>query len=140
MEEHHHHHMPASASSCDMKMVFNWDLTGLCVIFEWWKINDSTTMIGSFFIILLLSALYERLRQFGREYDISLSKQRDEASGIVQLKRSLLYGIQVLYAFMLMLIFMTYNGYLMAATALGAAIGFFFFNKDLNNDKGMACH
>lgn len=40
-----------------------------------------------------------------------------------------------------MLVFMTYNGYLMIATVLGAGFGHFIFgNGRLTGDKSIQCH
>ncbi|KAG0301345.1 hypothetical protein BGZ98_008440, partial [Dissophora globulifera] len=44
-----------------------------------------------------------------------------------QFTRALFYMAQVFVGFFLMLIFMTYNGYLMASTVIGAGVGFFYF-------------
>ncbi|KAH9942352.1 Ctr copper transporter [Epithele typhae] len=63
--------------------------------------------------------------------------------------RASLYGAQVFLSFFLMLVFMTYNAYLIAATVLGAALGHFIFSPRMDIDavlsggadaKGMACH
>ncbi|KAJ6625862.1 copper transporter [Mycena sp. CBHHK59/15] len=61
--------------------------------------------------------------------------------------RATLYGATVFLSFFLMLVFMTYNAYLIFATVLGAAIGHFIFGGTINVDallsdeaKGMACH
>lgn len=49
---------------------------------------------------------------------------------------------QVFVGFFLMLIFMTYNGYLMAATVIGAGVGFFYFGGDSlsSSTKALSCH
>ncbi|KAJ7282919.1 Ctr copper transporter [Mycena rebaudengoi] len=61
--------------------------------------------------------------------------------------RATLYGSTVFLSFFLMLVFMTYNAYLIAATVLGAALGHFIFGGTIAADallngesKGMACH
>jgi len=63
--------------------------------------------------------------------------------------RAVLYGAQVFVSFFLMLVFMTYNAYLILAVVLGASIGHFVFGAALDVDailaggdlsKGMACH
>jgi len=62
--------------------------------------------------------------------------------------RSLLYGFNVFLSFFLMLVFMTYNAYLILAVVLGAAIGHFVLGSSMDvdavlngsGDKGMACH
>ncbi|KAK7473087.1 copper transpport protein [Stygiomarasmius scandens] len=61
--------------------------------------------------------------------------------------RAVLYGLTVFLSFFLMLVFMTYNAYLILAVVLGAAIGHFIFGGSINPEallgdggKGMACH
>ncbi|KAJ7346931.1 copper transporter [Mycena albidolilacea] len=61
--------------------------------------------------------------------------------------RAALYGATVFLSFFLMLVFMTYNAYLVFATVFGAALGHFIFGGAINIDallgeegKGMACH
>jgi len=60
--------------------------------------------------------------------------------------RAALYGATVFLSFFLMLIFMTYNAYLILATVTGAAIGHYIFGATIDPDailgdsKGMACH
>ncbi|KAH9040069.1 copper transporter [Lactarius pseudohatsudake] len=63
--------------------------------------------------------------------------------------RATLYGVQVFVSFFLMLVFMTYNAYLILAVVIGAGIGHFVFGAEMNveailaggeSGKGMACH
>ncbi|KAF9815594.1 hypothetical protein IEO21_04515 [Rhodonia placenta] len=68
---------------------------------------------------------------------------------LARVTRAVLYGLTVFLSFFLMLVFMTYNAYLILAVVLGAGIGHFVFGShmDLNaalsgpvDAKGMACH
>ncbi|KAI0266656.1 copper transporter [Gloeopeniophorella convolvens] len=63
--------------------------------------------------------------------------------------RAGLYGAQVFVSFFLMLVFMTYNAYLILAVVLGAAIGHFVYGAEMDVEgilaggdagKGVACH
>ncbi|KAJ3505369.1 hypothetical protein NLJ89_g7458 [Agrocybe chaxingu] len=63
--------------------------------------------------------------------------------------RAIVYGTTVFLSFFLMLVFMTYNAYLIAAVVTGAALGHYIFGATINADailadttggKGMACH
>ncbi|KIM45509.1 hypothetical protein M413DRAFT_442177 [Hebeloma cylindrosporum] len=63
--------------------------------------------------------------------------------------RATLYGASVFLSFFLMLVFMTYNAYLIASVVIGAALGHYIFGSTMNIDailsdsssnKGMACH
>jgi copper transporter 1 len=55
--------------------------------------------------------------------------------------RAVLYGASMSLSAFLMLVFMTYNGYLIFAVVAGAAIGHYLFGGSVEPDsKGMACH
>ncbi|KAJ1983193.1 copper transpport protein [Dimargaris cristalligena] len=59
----------------------------------------------------------------------------------LHLLRSFLYGLQVCYAFVVMLVVMTYNTYLVAAVCLGAMIGTYLFGRDETvGSQSAACH
>ncbi|RYP92765.1 hypothetical protein DL770_001154 [Monosporascus sp. CRB-9-2] len=63
-----------------------------------------------------------------------------EASKRRRLIKSVLYGVQNFYAFMIMLLFMTYNGWVMIAVAVGAGIGYYVFGSHTKATKETACH
>lgn len=75
-------------------------------------------------------------------FSILLHPSTTRLSNQQRLTRALFYMAQVFVGFFLMLIFMTYNGYLMAATVLGAGIGFFYFGGDTlaTSTKALSCH
>lgn len=64
--------------------------------------------------------------------------------------RAALYGVLIFLSFFLMLVFMTYNAYLILAIVLGAALGHYIFGARMDVEsvlaasgagaKGMACH
>ncbi|KAF9222518.1 Ctr copper transporter [Gyrodon lividus] len=58
--------------------------------------------------------------------------------------RAILYGASVFLSFFLMLVFMTYNAYLISAVVAGAALGHYVFGGYVDFDntggKGMSCH
>ncbi|KAG2413824.1 hypothetical protein HFD88_003013 [Aspergillus terreus] len=51
-----------------------------------------------------------------------------------------LYAVQVFYSFFIMLLFMTYNGFVMLAVAVGAFVGYLVFGENLSASKTVACH
>jgi len=67
---------------------------------------------------------------------------------IPRLSRALLYGCSTALSAFLMLVFMTYNAYLILAVVIGAAIGQFVFESNIDpeavlfgvNSKGAVCH
>ena len=73
------------------------------------------------------------------------------------LVKAALYAVQVFYSFFIMwvtfsrvaevsidlvtrLLFMTYNGFVMLAVAVGAFIGYLAFGSDMTATKSVACH
>ena len=77
---HEGHDMPEMPEMCSMKMTFNTDLVGMCVIFEWWHIQSVLQLALSCLVIVALSVFYEKLRQISRNYDQRLlieDKKRD---------------------------------------------------------------
>ncbi|EAW09411.1 low-affinity Cu transporter [Aspergillus clavatus NRRL 1] len=51
-----------------------------------------------------------------------------------------LYAVQVFYSFFIMLLFMTYNGFIMLAVAVGAFVGYLVFGDNQSAAKTVACH
>ncbi|ORY94811.1 Ctr copper transporter family-domain-containing protein [Syncephalastrum racemosum] len=65
---------------------------------------------------------------------VKLSRQQE-------MIRSGVYAILVAISFWLMLVFMTYNGYLMIAVVLGAGFGHYFFGQSrLKASRSIQCH
>jgi len=153
------HTMPAM---CSMNMLFTWDTKNLCIVFRSWHITSTTSLLFSLVAVVLLTAGYEAIREGSRRYEEYVAKSVDELphgenitertpflwSGRNQVEvskkahviKALLYGIQVFYSFFLMLLFMTYNGWVMLAVGIGATLGFLFFGKSTTATKVAACH
>jgi len=71
-------------------------------------------------------------------------KQGFAVPALYRLIRAVLYGASVGLSFFLMLVFMTYNAYLIFAVVLGAGVGHYILGGILEpnglDEKGMACH
>ncbi|KAL7901287.1 Ctr copper transporter family domain-containing protein [Trichoderma sp. TUCIM 5745] len=67
-------------------------------------------------------------------------QNRDDFSKRGHLIKALLYAFQNFYAFMLMLVFMTYNGWVMVAVSAGAFFGYLLFGHSTSATKDNACH
>ncbi|KAL2023471.1 hypothetical protein VTK56DRAFT_2467 [Thermocarpiscus australiensis] len=65
---------------------------------------------------------------------------RDQVTRRAHAVKAVLYGIQNFYAFMIMLIFMTYNGWVMMAVSVGAGLGYLLFGGRTAATKETACH
>jgi len=53
--------------------------------------------------------------------------------------KAIFYGIQVFYSFFIMLLFMTYNGWVMIAIATGAFLGYILWGGH-SATQSIACH
>ncbi|KAH8657618.1 ctr copper transporter family protein [Tricladium varicosporioides] len=147
---------------CNMNMLFTWNTENLCIIFRWWHVYSTTGLIFSLLAVVAITALYEALRNVSRRYEayaersivetpldesvtertpfLSLGAKQGEISQRAHVIKALLYAFQNFYAFMLMLLFMTYNGWVMLAVAVGAFIGYLLFGKSTTATKDGACH
>ncbi|POR30834.1 Copper transport protein CTR2, partial [Tolypocladium paradoxum] len=155
---------------CSMSMLFTWDTTNLCIVFRQWHIRSTASLVFSLLAVILLAMGYEALRALSRRYEHALhqrlaampnrpsqSCKDDESvtettpflsSGQNQLQagkqahvvKAVLYAVQTFYAFMLMLLFMTYNGWVMVAVSLGAFFGYLVFGQTTSATRDNACH
>ncbi|KFY31127.1 hypothetical protein V493_01374 [Pseudogymnoascus sp. VKM F-4281 (FW-2241)] len=155
---HGDHDAPAR---CNMNMLFTWSTQDLCIIFRSWHITGPLTLTLSLFAIVGIVAAFEALRATTARYDALLLKRRDELPHEepaetttllpgqqqttrdvrrAQVARSALYAVQTFYAFMIMLLFMTYNGQVMVAVAVGAFVGHLAFGGGTTATRETACH
>lgn len=129
---------------CSMNMLFSWSYKNTCVVFKWWHIKTIPHLVISFAAISFLAYLYEYLKyySFKSMNNQSSSSNNATTAGSLKLKKSIWYGIQVGFSFMLMLVFMTYNGLLMIAVVVGAMWGHYSWGAatEVAPRNSLACH
>ncbi|KAJ1733067.1 copper transpport protein [Coemansia biformis] len=144
---------------CAMNMSLNWSTDNVCVLFDFWRINSGTSLAFSWVAVFLLGYLYELSRARVRRWELALAREgapgahaapgtplvADGGSGGARMctrwKRALFYGLLVAYSYSLMLIFMTYNGFLILAVIGGAVAGHYAYSTDvLGAVRGASCH
>jgi len=161
-----HGGMDMGGGQCSMNMLFTWSTHNLCIVFRQWRITGIFSLLLSLAAIVLLSAGYEGVREISRQYEQShatkmsafssstSTAQPNETSSLLpvgrdsqksaerkgMLVKAVLYAIQVFYSFFIMLLFMTYNGFVMLAVAMGAFIGYLAFGSGITSTKSVACH
>jgi len=137
--------------SCKMNMLFTWSCQDLCIVFRWWHITSTSSFVYSLFLISLLAMSYELVKALARRFD---NKGRLEEEDYLtrhgqgrlhyskkeQVVRSLLYAVQLFIAFFNMLVFMTYNGWVMVAVTAGAGVGFYLFGGNVKSSRDAMCH
>jgi copper transporter 1 len=76
----------------------------------------------------------------GRVVVASGSKHAAASAKRGHLGKAIFYGVQVFYSFFIMLLFMTYNGWVMVAVAVGASLGYLVWGAEEAATKSVACH
>ncbi|CCD24003.1 low-affinity Cu transporter NDAI_0C03430 [Naumovozyma dairenensis CBS 421] len=150
MESHQHmvgKDMDMGEDSCSMNMLFSWSYKNTCVVFKWWHIRSFFGLIISCLSIMTLSYLYEYFKYRLNSYEENELKRNSNAVNTRKFKlhTSIWYAVQVGFSFMLMLVFMTYNGWLMLAVVFGAFLGHYSWNvpnsiKSTLGSQSLACH
>ncbi|KAL4609469.1 high affinity copper uptake protein 1 [Arapaima gigas] len=135
------------------------------ILFPGLVVSTPLEMFGACVVIFLLAVFYEGLK-IGREYllrrnqvnvrynsmplpgtDGTMLMETHKTVGqrmlsLAHLFQTVLHIIQVVVSYFLMLIFMTFNGYLCIAVAAGAGVGYFLFSwkKAVVVDITEHCH
>ncbi|NXW35396.1 COPT1 protein, partial [Phaetusa simplex] len=165
-----HQHSTAAAghghgSDMMMAMTFQFSYENVPLLFSGLIINTPGEMAGAFVAVFFLAMFYEGLKIARecllRKSQVSIRYNSMPVPGpngtilmethktvgqqmlsFPHLLQTVLHIIQVVVSYFLMLIFMTYNGYLCIAVAAGAGMGYFFFSwkKAVVVDITEHCH
>lgn len=139
--------MPGHGDMCSMSMTFTWDWHNTCVVFKWWHVKTPFGLMLTLVLLVALAAGYEWARARCAVLDAAQGMSRGDAGPLLGTNptdrrgRVLLafrYGLLVGYSFMLMLVFMTYNGWYMLATVVGAGLGNYAWGTA--SARGLSCH
>ncbi|ODV87755.1 hypothetical protein CANARDRAFT_192689 [[Candida] arabinofermentans NRRL YB-2248] len=112
-------------------MLLNADYKNVCVLTSKWKIKSISGLIFTMIAIATISIGYELLKYWTIKWESrfnSISTRTPAEYKAYKLKSSMLYGCAAFYSLMIMLIFMTYNIWLMGAVAIGSILGHYFFS------------
>ncbi|WWD00373.1 hypothetical protein V866_007285 [Kwoniella sp. B9012] len=129
----------SSNSTCQMSdMLWNWDVIDTCFISSGWHNTTRGAFAASCVGVVFMAILLELLRRISRDYDRLILKQLStvsiklqnhrprRATPLQQLIRSLIHVAVFGLAYLLMLLVMSYNGYLIFSILIGTGIGKFF--------------
>ncbi|RWA14897.1 hypothetical protein EKO27_g147 [Xylaria grammica] len=147
--------MDMDDSSCESHMLWNWNTIGACFFAESWKIKTEGMMAATCIGVFLLAIVLEFVRRVGKEYDQLVLRQFQQhvdaqaamakmegdccsegtrpvnqtvifrATAIQQLIRSFIHAVAFGIAYILMLIAMAFNGYVIIVIIIGAGFGKF---------------
>lgn len=158
-------HMGHGDGHMMMQMTFYFGFSNVELLFPGLVINSAGEMVGACIGVFLMAVLYEGLK-IGREFllrrnqvnvrynsmpvpgaDGTILMETHKTVGqrmlsLAHLLQTVLHIIQVVVSYFLMLVFMTYNGYLCIAVAVGAGVGYFLFSwkKAVVVDITEHCH
>ncbi|KAI9903776.1 hypothetical protein N3K66_000305 [Trichothecium roseum] len=142
------------AAACKVDMLWNWYTIDACFLSKSWRIENQGMMAATCIGVILLVTLVEFFRRLGKEYDGFLTRQfhrraaslgpvaiadgcaggttelarRDvvfRATPLQQAIRAFLHALTFGGAYIVMLLAMYFNGYIIICIFLGSGIGKF---------------
>jgi copper transporter 1 len=143
----------AESNECKISMLWNWYTIDACFLSESWHITNNGMFAATCIGVILLVVAVEFFRRLGKEYDALLLRQFERraaahgpalaakgcaggtelsrqvitlrASPLQQLIRSLIHAVTFGGAYIIMLLAMYFNGYVIICIFLGAGLGKF---------------
>ncbi|KAF4459840.1 hypothetical protein FALBO_13388 [Fusarium albosuccineum] len=146
--------MSGGGADCKVEMLWNWNTIDACFLASSWQIQNQGMMAATCIGVILLVVLVEFFRRMGKEYDALLQRQFQRqatthgvamaaagctgavmptrqtltyrASPLQQLIRSIIHAITFAGAYIIMLLAMYFNGYVIISIFIGSGLGKFF--------------
>jgi copper transporter 1 len=59
-------------------MLFTWNTQDLCIVFRWWHVSSTLSLLVSLLAVVALGAAYEALRSASRRYETFVDKRQEE--------------------------------------------------------------
>ncbi|MFH4974418.1 hypothetical protein AB6A40_001127 [Gnathostoma spinigerum] len=114
------------------------------VLFEFWTIDTTWKMVIGCSIVIFLGILFEFIKRARAELRFSFNtiipQSSTYGSRLISLRHivlTLLFTIQTVVGYLLMLIFMTFSLWLGLAVTVGVTIGYLVFENDRRKQR---CH
>ncbi|XP_078362259.1 protein SLC31A2-like [Oculina patagonica] len=122
-------------TTMDMSFVASENVT---ILFKGWKVSTIGGLVGSCIAVIVIAVFFEGLKSY-KGHRHKPCKKNNETTPLIRqphriqnrfqvtdhLKKTLLYVVQFLVGYFLMLVAMTYNVWLFLAVVVGCGIGFF---------------
>ncbi|KAH6983136.1 Ctr copper transporter family-domain-containing protein [Ilyonectria sp. MPI-CAGE-AT-0026] len=143
----------SSSADCKVNMLWNWYTIDACFLTTSWQIQNEGMMAATCIGVILLVILVEFFRRMGKEYDNLLHRQFERqatthgtalaaqgctgaviptrqtitfrASPLQQLVRAIIHAMTFGGAYIIMLLAMYFNGYIIICIFIGSGLGKF---------------
>lgn len=135
-----------SMGKCRMSMMLNGYYEDLCVLTPHWHIRTKLDLILSMVALAAFCAGFEAYKAFADGMEckyanvIAQGAVTDREKMTIKTKLSVMYAVSVGYSFFIMLLFMSFNVWIMSAVVIGAGVGHYFFNTKGNSSVSLVCH
>lgn len=148
--------MPADPHACKISMLWNWYTVDACFISETWHITSKGMFGGSCVGVFFFVFAYQWISRVSKEFDalVKLPPPETSVGGVLlhrwllrrgngtlihHLVRCILYTIQWGASYLIMLLFMYYNGYIIISCILGAFFGKLVFGYNEPGEEVGCC-
>lgn len=128
------------AGSCRVSMFWNWFTLDACFITEEWHITSKFMFALTCVFVISLVVFIEFLRRLGIQYDARIRRAHQfngegeetafKPSVLQQMIRSFIHVVVVAAGYLVMLLVMDYNGFIILCVVIGAYLGFFIFARE----------
>lgn len=138
------HDMPGM-KMCKMSMTLNSDYENLCILTDKIMITSKTQLILGMLGIVLFTMFYEYFKllvdqlqgKYGQYLQSNMVTSKERVK--YKLRLSTAYALSVGYSFIIMLLFMTFNVWVMLSVCIGAGIGHYLCDKQTSS-ASLICH
>lgn len=132
--------------TCRMSMMLNGYYEDLCVLTPYWHIKTKFDLILSMLALITICGGYEAYKAFAENLEcrysntISQGAVTDKEKMTIKAKLSVIYAVSVGYSFFIMLLFMSFNFWIMSSVIIGAGVGHYMFNTKGSSYISLVCH
>jgi copper transporter 1 len=120
-------------------MIWNWSYHNT-IVFSWWHTSSAIGLFAACLLVVTISLSHEYIAFFQAQHDREALTHEATYASLAQhgainyqvpgrLQRSLFYGMRTFFTVFLMLIMMTFNGFLIISIITGAVIGHYLLGR-----------
>lgn len=133
--------------------MLTWEYEDYCILTESWHIHNKFELVLSMLFTVFLGMAYEYFKKLSSQYLAKIkpkvleSPQLSSYNGFetktwkrYKTMSSVIYGFKVFFSFLLMLLFMSFNYWIMISLSVGSLMGYFFFNQSDDDTDSLLCH